>query len=173
MLGILQILSGAFQGLWLILIGWFITSAASTSYSQLMVRRTLQGCRVADVMRTHFETVDADMSVGEFIDDYLLRSSQRLWPVTEGGRLAGFASLETIRSIEAADRGRTRLRDAMRTDVDKLTVLANADAMKAMERMTIGSMPMAVLRGDEVVGLLSHEDMVKWLTLHPRDRLSA
>lgn len=173
LIGALEVLSGMFQGLWLILIGWFITSAASSSYSQLLMRRTLQGCRVADVMRTHFETVDADLTVAEFIDDYLLKSSQRLWPVTSDDRLAGFASLETIQEIEPADRPGKRLRDIMRTDVEKLTVPANADAMKAMERMSYGSMPMAVVRGDAVVGLLSQEDMVKWLTLHPRDRLSA
>lgn len=173
LLGALEVLSGMFQGLWLILIGWFITSAASSSYTQLMMRRTLQGCRVSDVMRTHFETVDADITVAEFVDDYLLKSSQRLWPVTEGGRLVGFASLETIQDIEPADRGGKRLRDVMRTDLDGHTVAANADAMKAMERMSYGSMPMAVVRGDEVVGLLSQEDMVKWLTLHPRDRLNA
>lgn len=173
LLGALEVLSGALQGLWLILIGWFIASAASSSYSQLMMRRTLQGCRVADVMRTHFETVDAGLSVAAFIDDYLLRSSQRLWPVTSGDRLVGFASLETIRDIEPAERGGRRLRDVMRTDLDELTVPATADAMKAMERMSRDGMPKAVVRGDEVVGLLSQEDMVKWLTLHPRDRLNA
>lgn len=173
LVGALEVLSGAFQGLWLILIGWFITSAASSSYSQLMMRRTLQGCRVADVMRTHFETVDAELSVAEFIDDYLLKSSQRLWPVTADGRLVGFASLETIQNIEGAERGSKRLRDVMHTDLDRMTVPANADAMKASERMSHGGTPMAVVRGEQVVGLICQEDMVKWLTLHPRDRLSA
>ncbi|HSH40900.1 MAG TPA: site-2 protease family protein [Arenicellales bacterium] len=173
LVGALEVLSGMFQGLWLILIGWFLASAASSSYSQLMMRRTLQGCRVRDVMRTHFETVDADMTVAEFIDDYLLKSSQRLWPVTSDGRLQGFASLEIIQDIESAERGSKRLRDVMRSDLESLTVAADADAMKATERMSYGSLPMAVVRGDEVVGLLSQEDVVKWLTLHPRDRLTA
>jgi len=173
LVGALEVLSGVFQGLWLILIGWFLASAASSSYSQLMMRRTLQGCRVSDLMRTRFQTVDADVSVARFIDDYLLKSSQRLWPVTSDGRLVGLASIDTIQDIEQSERGAKRLRHVMRTDLDNLTVVADADAMKAMERMSLGNMPMAVIRGDEVVGLLSQEDMIKWLTLHPRDRLSA
>jgi Zn-dependent protease len=156
------------QGLWFILIGWFLAGAASQSYTQLLMRRTLQGCRVADVMRTRFETVDVDLSVADFVDDFLLKSSQRLWPVVSDGRLEGFASLETIQKIEPAERARLRLREVMRTDVDALSLPAHADAMKAMERLSAGGMPMAVVRNGEVVGLLSQEDMVKWLALHPR-----
>ena len=167
LLGVFQVLGGALQGLWLVLIGWFIISAASGSYSQLMMRRALQGCRVADVMRTHFETVDADLTVAGFVDDFLLKSSQRLWPVTSHGRLAGFASLVEIRDIAPEDRGR-RLRDVMRTELDDLTLQADADAMQATQRLALRTTPMAVVRGDQVVGLLSQEDLMKWLTLHGR-----
>lgn len=165
-LGALQVLSGAFQGLWLVLIGWFLTSAATASYSQLMMRRTLQGQRVGDVMRTHFEYVDAGMSVEEFVDDYLLKSNQRLWPVTEDGELAGFASLEIIQDLAAGERESYRLRDIMQTNIEERTVDADADAMKALEGLSLRDTPMAVIRGDEVVGLVSQDDVLKWLTLH-------
>lgn len=167
-MGAFEVLGGGgIQGLWLILIGWFLTSAASQSYTQLLMRRTLQGCRVADVMRTHFETVDVELSVADFVDDFLLKSSQRLWPVVSDGRLEGFASLETIQKVEPAERGRLRMREIMRTELDELSLPAGTDAMKAMERLSLGGMPMAVVQNGEVVGLLSQEDMVKWLALHP------
>lgn len=166
-LGALEALGGAVvQGLWLVLIGWFLSSAASSSYSQLMMRRTLQGCRVADVMRTHFETVDADTSVARFIDDFLLKSNQRLWPVTAAGRLVGFAGLEAIQEIEPARRSSLRVRDVMRTDIDELTLPPQTDAMNAMGRLSSRNAPLAVVRGDEVLGLLAQEDLVKWLALH-------
>ena len=168
-LGALQVLSGTVvQGLWLVLIGWFLSSAASSSYGQMVMRRTLRGCRVADVMRTHFEIVDAATTVDRFIDDFLLKSNQRLWPVTSAGRLAGFASLETIQDIEPERRAGLRVHEVMRTDLDELTLPANADAMKAMERLSLASTPMAVVRGDEVLGLIAQEDVVKWLALHRR-----
>lgn len=168
--GALEVLSGAIQGLWLILIGWFLAGAATSSYTQLMVRRTLQGYRVGQVMRTHFETVDADVSVSRFIDDYLLKSSQRMWPVTDDGRLVGFASLEAIQDLAAAERESYRLRDVMQTDLEGMVLSPEADAMKAMERLSYRNTPMAVVRHDEVVGLLSQEDVVKWLTLHQKQQ---
>ncbi len=168
-LGVMQVLSGAaVQGLWLVLIGWFLSSAASSSYSQMMMRRTLQGCRVEDVMRTHFETVDADIPVARFIDDFLLKSNQRLWPVTAAGRLVGFANLETIQELEAERRHTLRIRDIMRTDLDELSLPPHADAMKAMERLSLSGSPLAVVRGEEVLGLVAQDDMVKWLALHRR-----
>lgn len=173
LLGALQALSGALQGLWLVLIGWFLASAASSSESRLSMRRTLRGCRVADLMRTQFESVDSELTVAGFIDDHLLKSSQRLWPVTRDGRLAGFATLETIQALEPAERGRRRLHEIMRTDLDGTTVAAGADAMQALGRMRDASLPLAVVRGEQVVGMIAHEDMMKWLALHPRDRLEA
>lgn len=168
-LGAFQALSGSMiQGLWLVLIGWFLSSAASSSYSQLMMRRTLQGSRVGDVMRTHFETVDGETSVAQFIDEYLLKSNQRLWPVTAAGRLVGFAGLETIQDIDPDKRASLRVHDVMRTDLEALTLPVNADAMKAMERLSLHGTPLAVVRGDEVLGLLAQEDLVKWLALHRR-----
>lgn len=165
-LGAFEVLSGALQGLWLILIGWFLTSAATSSYTQLMMRRTLQGYRVGQVMRTHFETVDADLTVAEFIDDFLLRSNQRLWPVTSDDRLVGFASLEAIQELAAGERDSYRLRDIMQTELEDMTLPPEADAMKAMKRLSSRSAPMAVVRDGEVVGLLSQDDVVKWLALH-------
>jgi len=167
-LGALQVLSGAFQGLWLVLIGWFLTSAASSSYSQMMMRRTLQGQRVGDVMRTQFESVEVSTPVAEFIDHYLLKSSQRLWPVTKDGVLVGFATLEIIQDLAAGERESYRLGDIMHTDIEAMTVEAGADAMQALEGLTLRDTPMAVIRGDEVVGLVSQDDVLKWLTLHQR-----
>lgn len=168
-LGALQALSGAvIQGLWLILIGWFLSSAAHSSYGQMIMRRTLRGCRVADVMRTHFEAVDAGTTVAEFIDEFLLKSNQRLWPVTSAGRLVGFAGLETIQEIDPKERDRLRIRDVMRTDLEELTLSANADAMKALERLSLADTPMAVMRDGQVLGLVAQEDVMKWLALHRR-----
>ena len=40
--------------------------------------------------------------------------------------------------------------------------------MKAMERLSLSGGPLAVVRGEQVLGLLAQDDMVKWLALHRR-----
>jgi Zn-dependent protease len=167
LLGVLNVLGGAFQGLWLILIGWFLIGAATAGYSQLVMRRSLGGHPVDDVMRTHFETVDASMGVAEFIDDYLLRSNQRLWPVVSGGRLAGFATLESIRETPPEERSSRTLGEVMITDLDAHTLSSGIDAMQGAARLARGDGPMAVVRDGHVLGLFAQEDVVKWIALHP------
>ena len=69
---------GGVQGLWLILIGWFLSHLARASYEQLLTQRSLAGMRVGDLMRTRFDQIAPDIGIPEFIDRHLLRSTQQL-----------------------------------------------------------------------------------------------
>jgi len=50
-------------GLWLVLIGWFLSNAASTSYRMLILRDLLEGVSARDMMRSHFGSITAQMRV--------------------------------------------------------------------------------------------------------------
>jgi Zn-dependent protease len=55
-LGIAEIwLLGAITGVWLILLGWFLISAATAEETQVVVLRDLDGVRVGDVMSTRID----------------------------------------------------------------------------------------------------------------------
>ena len=69
-----------------------LSHLASASYSQLLTQRTLRSLKVRDVMRTRFDTVPANASVEDFVENYLLRSTQLLWPVAAEGRVVGLVS---------------------------------------------------------------------------------
>lgn len=92
-LGALQALSGiVLEGFWLLMIGWFLSNAASSSYQQMVLREIFKGVTGRDMMRSHFETIDAHQPVADFIDQHLLQSPQTLWPVIEDGQLIGLLS---------------------------------------------------------------------------------
>jgi Zn-dependent protease/CBS domain-containing protein len=166
-MGFFRALSGAFvQGLWMILIGWFLTSAASTSYAQMKTQRTLKGRLVRDLMRRHFETAGADLPVSDFVNDHLLQSPQVLWPVLADGRLVGFVTLEEVKRLSPEERESLRVGDILQTDLTGISVHPEMDAAKAIQLLSASSTPLAVVRDDEIVGLLSQADAVKWLALH-------
>lgn len=154
-------------GLWLIMIGWFLSHLASASYSQLLTQRTLRSLKVRDVMRSRFDTVPASATVEDFIENYLLRSSQLLWPVTDGARVVGLVALADVSDIPLAERGGMRVSEVME-DLARAPVLdADALATRVLNALlAAGDAPVAVVRNGQVVGLVRGSDVLRWVTLH-------
>ena len=167
-LGAVQVLSGLIlQGLWLLMIGWFLANAASASYRQLLMREALKGVTARDLMRSRFETLHAGMAVADFVDNHLLQSPQILWPVVgEAGQLVGLITLEEVKSIPDADRRHVAVTQVMRTDLSALTLGPDTDASRTMLVLGSHSFPLAVVEDNRVIGLLSQVDAMKWLLLH-------
>lgn len=166
--GVMGLLQG--QGLgsvWSILIGWFISNLAATSYKQLVADQALSGFTIADLMRTHFETVDAQLLLTEFIDNFLLRSNQRLWPVTVDNKFAGAVSLSQLGHLPREKWAHLSLEDVM-SNAETMVVLdpkcSVTDAIDTL--MKAGDEPILVVRDGQVLGIAQHADIIKWMAFH-------
>ena len=60
-IGIIETFFVGLGGLWLLLIGFFLKTAAQSSYEQLLLETTLSGIKARDVMKTDFNTVAPDV----------------------------------------------------------------------------------------------------------------
>ncbi len=164
--GLVPLLGGGpVQGLWLVIIGWFLNMAAQASYQQQMLSSGLSGVSAGDIMLTRFETVTPDTSVDELVRDYIMGSDQRVFPVMRGGSLEGLITLTDIREVPEAARGETRVGDAM-TPAGSLVTLgpdvASADALQQLSTRGINQIP--IVADGRLVGLVRREDIVKWLS---------
>ena len=80
-LGIGELLAfRSFSGLWLMLIGWFLITAAAAEEKTAAAKTALAGVRVADVMTPHPELAGGWETVGEFIGRAAARSRQDAFP---------------------------------------------------------------------------------------------
>ena len=168
-LGVLQAVgNNLMQGVWLLLIGWFLNNAARQSYTQLLVRQAFEDLIVGNLMRTHFEVVDSDVTIEEFVNDFLLRSAQSAWPVVELGRAIGLINFEDARSIGENLRGTQTVRDVM-SPIDECLRpdVAGHEALRALTASEEDPLP--VMEGHEIVGLLHKADIARWLALHQLD----
>ena len=166
MMGVLQVFSGVtVQGLWLVLIGWFLSNAASTSYRQLVIKDALKGVTAKAMMRSHFEAVPPGMRLSEFIDEHLLQSAQQLWPVVDEGDLVGLLTLQQVRPVNREDRPVTTVGQVMDTRLGAATIDAGTDATTAIAALDRRQAPLAVVEHGRVIGLLSQMDATKWLLL--------
>ena len=83
-LGVVELLLGAgIGGLWLALIGWFLTTAAHAEEAQAQVATTFEGVRVGDVMTTDLHTVDSASSVADFIHGVAVNAHVSSFPVVD------------------------------------------------------------------------------------------
>jgi CBS domain-containing protein len=164
--------TGVFGGLWLALIGWFLNNAAFMSYRQLLTRRSLENVPVSSVMLSRFATVPPHTSLASLIDEYIMRSDQRAFPVVEGDRLVGLVCLEDVRRLSAAERATQSVRDVMTPARELATIApdeATAEALQALSRRAVNQLP--VVKDGQVRGLIRREDILKWLTLHGEEQV--
>jgi Zn-dependent protease len=157
----------SFGGLWLVLIGWFLSHLATASYTQTLTQHTLSSLKVRDVMRTRFDTVAANTPIDEFVDHYLLRSTQILWPVETAGRAVGAVSLTDVAAIPLSERPLRTVAEVM-SPIDQMSVVdseaAAATALTAL--LSAGDAPVPVVRDQRIVGLVRGSDILKWVMLH-------
>lgn len=167
LLGFLSLIAGAFVGgMWWILIGLFVRAAARGSYRQLLVSRMLEGKTVRDVMNTQPVTVQRSLSLREFVDDYVYRYRSRLFPVTEGERLAGCARVERLKAVPEADWARRAVGDITEPCSAANTVPPDRDLLE----LASGLMGMAggqrlVVEDGRLLGTVSAGELAELVSL--------
>jgi Zn-dependent protease len=158
---------GPWSGLWLMFIGGFLHSAAVASYSELVVKETLEAVPVARIMQTRLTRVDPDVTVRRLAEEHMMASGQRVLPVERDGRFLGLVSLSDLQKSEQRAWSRMSAAEIM-TPVERLAwVPPGADAGEALAelaRRNVNQLP--VLDNGRLVGLLRREDVIKWLALH-------
>jgi Zn-dependent protease/predicted transcriptional regulator len=95
----LALAGGLIDGLWIGLIGWFIISAASQSYQQVVVSNLLRGVSVGQVMSRPNQVAFPNMTLNQLVHQHFIYQGERVVPVVENGYLAGLVTPENVRNI--------------------------------------------------------------------------
>jgi len=108
------LLWGDAGGLWLVLIGMFVMSAAAAEATAGAAAAALAGLRVSDVMTPEPDIGGTWMTVASFIDSIALHSAQAGFPViSPSGSLAGVTGVSRLGRVPAVSRASTTLGQVM------------------------------------------------------------
>ena len=66
-----------FNGIWLVLIGWFLETAASGSYRQMLLQDMLKGHTASEIMSRDCMMVPPDITVERLVNEHILSSGRR------------------------------------------------------------------------------------------------
>jgi CBS domain-containing protein len=139
---------GLFSGLWLALIGWFLSNAAEATMAQAGVERSLRGVRVRDAMDPTPPAVSPNESVSDLVHERMLRGEDRSYLVLhDDGGLAGVVTLKDVRRLPRDDWPEARVTDIMTRYADLATIGPDeplADALRLIEERAVSQLPVLV-----------------------------
>lgn len=156
---------GLFSGLWLALIGWFLSTAAESTAAQAGVERSLQGVRVRDAMDVTPPAVSPNEMVGDLVQERLLRGEDRAFLVEhDDGGLAGIVTLGDVRRLPREDWPHARVTDIMTRFGDLATIGPNAalvDALRMIQERDVGQLPV-LESGDRMpMGIITRRGILR------------
>ena len=165
--GAYEIFTGAVvSGLWLVLIGLFLQNAANAGYAQIGLREALVRLPVSHIMARDVISVAPDDTVAALVDRFW-EHHVASFPVAEGDRVIGIASIGALQKVPREEWPFVRVREIMRPLDETLTVRPTDTTYHALERATANGLGrLAVLDGDRLVGYLSMQDITHVLALH-------
>lgn len=102
--GTFSLVTGNFGGLWIAFLGWFGVRNA-TSYDRMTdLQETLLQIKAGDAMTHDFRVVDAEMTLRQFADTYLLDTARPTgYFATSNGRYRGLVNVAAIHGIERSE----------------------------------------------------------------------
>ncbi len=139
-----------FMGLWSVLVGVFLLSAATS-----VVRSTRESVTVAQAMSPPV-AIEPDLPITRFVDETLPLHRHVTFPVAHDRRLLGILSLEDLKKIPREKWRGLRTREVMRTVNAQLFVPENAtieSVNELLEHNGVGAVGVVNAKG-ELVGFL-------------------
>ena len=156
---------GIFNGIWLALIGWFLSNAAEATAAQAGIERSLRGVRVRDAMDLDPPAVSPNESVAELVQERMLRGEDRSFLVRhDDGGLAGIVTLGDVRRLPRDDWQAARVTDVMTRYSDLATIRPDeplVGALRLIEERQVGQLPVI---GDEErrpVGMVTRRGILR------------
>jgi Zn-dependent protease len=78
--GFFLIFRGRFiNGIWIMMIGWFLLRASGQGYHHVVMREMLGGVRALDLMQADIQILFGDLSLQKVVDEFILNSRDRVF----------------------------------------------------------------------------------------------
>ena len=165
---------GLINGVWIILIGWFLNNAASQGYQQMVIQDVLEDVPVRRMTKRNPPTVPGDITVDSLVEDYIMQTDDHAFPVMEGDRLIGIVCLDDVRKIPGDQRSTKIISDIMTPRSELITTSPDDSAQEAMKSISRKDIrQLVVMENDQLFGLVRRRDIVRFLQLQSDEFLPA
>ncbi len=156
-LGGISVLEGRWlNGIWSVVLGAYLRNAAQTSYQDVVLRQTLLGVPVQQLMSPEVSAVPLHLTLQELIDTYALRQGAESFPVVDEGHLLGVVTVASVKRVDRAQWPTKTVSDVMQRDVARFSARPSTDVLEALARMHAAGVGQLVVVDDgRVLGTVS------------------
>ena len=169
-IGIFRFAVGDIGGLWFVLLGFFLSSAAAAERRSSEVTEDLRDTRVAEIMTRDPLRIPATLTVDTFVSAALGESRSSAWLLTgPAGSVTAMLDVDQLRSVRGRDRLSRRVGEVATRIEDAPVAYGDELVVEWLSRLE-GGAQRAVVRqrgADEtdVIGVLTPEDISRAIQL--------
>lgn len=172
------IMGGLFLGIayrsveaaWFILIGWFLQSAAQSSFRHSMLENKLRTVKVKDIMSSELHLVDAEITLDALVAEHFLKHKFSRFPVKSPKGIIGVITLRDVKEIPRQKWPSTTAGAIVKTIEKDQLIGADESVMKAVDKMARTHTSHFLVEAEgEIVGIVTRTDLIKIMQI--RDEL--
>jgi Zn-dependent protease len=154
-----------YSWLWFVILGWFLTSAATAENQQAVVQSRLRTVAVREIMTANPVTVPASATVTRFLHDLLPWLRHSAFPVVDDdGHTVGLVTVRRVNAVPADERDRTTLRQIASPLAEVARATPDEPVADVLPRLNGGSDGRAlVFDGGRLAGIVAPADISRTL----------
>jgi Zn-dependent protease/predicted transcriptional regulator len=155
-----------FDGIWIMMIGWFLLNSASQGYHQIVMRDMLSHVHAEDLMTTDIPTVRSDVSIQQLVDELILRHQGRAFFVADNGTIKGVVCLEDVKKTPREQWSTLRVDQAMTPRENLNMASPDDDGNQILNLLTskhVNQVP--VVKSDKIEGIIYRTDILHFMKL--------
>ncbi len=162
-LGVVWVIIGQLPaGLWWVLIGLFIRSAAGNVVQQEQMLRLFRGAPVKKFMTADPVSVQPGISIRTFVDEFVYAFHHDVFPVSHEAQLLGVIGLKETQGVETSKWEVVSVGEVMTPISDDLTIDVDADAMEALKKMHRGGRSRLIVTDNgQLAGVIVLKDLLE------------
>ncbi len=162
-LGIIYVFTNSLiSGIWLVFIGWFIQSTASSVRRDNIDRLVMSGRTVSQAMQENFPVVSPGISIQTLLDEYISKDFERAYLVKLGDTFQGLITATDVRKVPVERRVDKWVSEVMTKAEDVLTLPPNApleEGLRVLAQRNIHQL--VVMESGRPVGLLTRAGVLR------------
>jgi Zn-dependent protease/CBS domain-containing protein len=157
------------SGLSLVVIGFFLKSAAESGYTNALQRSTLAGVRVRDLMTANPASIPDSTPLNLAVDDFFLNGHHIAYPVCAAdGEFRGLLRLDFLKEIPREKWPYVSAGDVVaEKSAESLRIGVNESASRAMKLLLAPELSrLAVIENGRLVGIVTRHDILHFIEIH-------